>query len=57
MDSKLPFVKEPLPQDDPQKRRPDIAKAKRLLEWEPKVPLEQGLRETLAYFKSVVTPL
>lgn len=54
MDSKLSLVTEPLPQDDPQKRRPDISKAKRLLDWEPKVPLEQGLRETLAYFKSVV---
>jgi dTDP-glucose 4,6-dehydratase len=54
MESKLPFVAEPLPQDDPQKRRPDISKAQRVLEWEPKVPLEQGLRHTLAYFKSMV---
>ncbi|MSV35126.1 MAG: SDR family oxidoreductase [Bryobacterales bacterium] len=56
MDLKLPFVAEPLPEDDPQKRRPDISKAKRVLRWEPKVPLEHGLRETLSYFQSVVTP-
>ena len=53
MESKLPFVEQPLPQDDPQKRRPDISKAKRVLDWEPKVPLQQGLRETLEYFRSV----
>jgi dTDP-glucose 4,6-dehydratase len=57
MGSKLPFVTEPLPQDDPQKRRPDISKAKRVLDWEPKVLLEQGLRETLAYFQSVAAPV
>lgn len=39
-----------LPEDDPKRRRPDIAKAKRVLGWEPSVPLEQGLRETLDYF-------
>ena len=41
----------PLPENDPQRRRPDIAKAKALLGWEPKVLLEDGLRETIAYFK------
>jgi dTDP-glucose 4,6-dehydratase len=45
---------EPLPQDDPKQRRPDIAKAKRLLEWEPKVDLETGLRKSLEYFRSAV---
>jgi len=44
-------VFEPLPQDDPKRRCPDISKAKRLLEWEPKVNLEEGLLLTLAYFK------
>ena len=40
----------PLMADDPKKRRPDTTKAKRLLGWEPVVPLEQGLRHTIAYF-------
>jgi nucleoside-diphosphate-sugar epimerase len=52
-ESKLAF--EPLPADDPRRRRPDISKAKRLLDWEPKVVLEDGLRETVEYFKSAVT--
>jgi dTDP-glucose 4,6-dehydratase len=42
----------PLPEDDPKKRRPDISKARRLLGWEPKVPLEEGLRLTIEYFRS-----
>ena len=44
---------EPLPEDDPKKRRPNIAKAKSILGWEPKVPLAQGLQETVEYFKSI----
>jgi dTDP-glucose 4,6-dehydratase len=46
-----PIEFRPLPEDDPKKRRPDIGKAKRLLGWEPRVPLEAGLRETIAYFQ------
>jgi len=47
------IVYEELPSDDPRQRQPDIAKAQRLLGWEPKVGLEDGLRETVAYFKSL----
>ena len=49
----LPIVFHPLPEDDPQRRRPDISKAKAVLGWEPKVSLADGLRETVDYFKSV----
>ena len=41
----------PLPQDDPRQRQPDLAKATALLNWEPKVVLDDGLKETIAYFK------
>ncbi len=50
----VPIVFNPLPQDDPKQRCPDISKAKRVLHWEPKVDLEEGLRVTLAYFKEQV---
>lgn len=43
-----------LPQDDPKQRRPDISKARRLLGWEPKVPLREGLAKSLDYFKACV---
>jgi len=42
----------PLPQDDPRQRQPDIGLARSALEWSPSVPLEEGLKETIAYFKS-----
>jgi UDP-glucuronate decarboxylase len=48
-DSKI--VHKPLPQDDPKQRRPDIAKARALLDWEPAVPLDEGLARTIAYFR------
>jgi len=46
----------PLPQDDPRRRRPDIAKAKRLLGWGPKTALEHGLRATIAWFEGQDRP-
>jgi dTDP-glucose 4,6-dehydratase len=46
-----PIIFEPLPQDDPKQRCPDISKARRLLGWEPTVDLEEGLRRTLESFK------
>ena len=51
--SKIRF--EPLPQDDPKQRRPDISKARRLLGWEPDVSLEMGLKLSLEYFRKSVT--
>jgi dTDP-glucose 4,6-dehydratase len=45
---------EPLPQDDPKQRRPDISKARRLLGWEPKVELKDGLNLSLDYFRKAV---
>ncbi|HEY9510901.1 MAG TPA: UDP-glucuronic acid decarboxylase family protein [Verrucomicrobiae bacterium] len=50
--SKISF--KPLPQDDPKQRKPDIAKAKKLLKWEPKVKLADGLVKTIEYFREKV---
>ena len=55
MGVKLEIVFEPLPEDDPRQRRPDIAKARRLLGWEPKVSLEEGLCQTVDYFRESST--
>lgn len=50
--SKLVF--KPLPSDDPKQRQPDIGLAKQMLDWEPRVSLEDGLKETIAYFAKQV---
>jgi len=50
-----PIVFEPLPQDDPKRRCPDIQKAKRILGWEPKVRLAEGLKRTIEYFQEQFT--
>ncbi len=49
--TQAPIEFRPLPQDDPKRRQPDIAKAKSLLGWQPRVALEDGLRETIDYFR------
>ena len=49
--SKSRIVEKPLPVDDPKVRQPDITRARTILGWEPKVPLDEGLRTTLAYFR------
>jgi len=49
--TKSKLVYEPLPTDDPKQRRPNISLAKKLLKWEPKVELEEGIVETIAWFK------
>jgi UDP-glucuronate decarboxylase len=51
--SQLPLVRRPLPADDPKQRQPDITKARRLLGWEPQVPLAAGLARTIDYFRAL----
>ena len=48
----MELVFQPLPQDDPRRRKPDITKAIALLQWQPQIPLEQGLRNTLPYLQT-----
>jgi len=48
------IIRKPLPPDDPAQRQPDITLARKLLKWEPKVTLEDGLGKTIAYFKSLI---
>ena len=52
--SKSQLVFEPLPQDDPKQRQPDITKAKQELNWEPRVGLEEGLEKTISYFQKAL---
>lgn len=51
--SKVTFL--PLPEDDPKQRQPDISKAKKLLGWQPVIPLKEGLEKTIAYFKQTLS--
>jgi dTDP-glucose 4,6-dehydratase len=51
--ARSPIEFQPLPEDDPKRRQPDITKARQLLGWEPQVPLEAGLGETIAYFRGL----
>ncbi|MGZ4778454.1 MAG: GDP-mannose 4,6-dehydratase, partial [Thermoanaerobaculia bacterium] len=52
--TKAPIEFRPLPEDDPKIRRPDITRARQLLGWEPKVPLDVGLKRTIDYFRTKV---
>jgi len=52
--SKSKIVYQPLPQDDPKQRRPDITLAKEKLDWQPKVKLEDGLKKTIDYFRGII---
>lgn len=45
------IIHKPLPQDDPMQRQPDISKARQILNWEPSIPLHQGLEKTISYFR------
>jgi UDP-glucuronate decarboxylase len=51
---KSKIVHRPLPADDPRQRRPDITLARKHLQWEPTIALEQGLQRTIAYFRTQV---
>jgi UDP-glucuronate decarboxylase len=52
--SKSKLVRKPLPQDDPKQRQPDIAKAKKVLGWQPKVKLGDGLKKSIPYFEGLI---
>ena len=52
--AKSKLAHQPLPKDDPKQRQPDIAKAKELLGWQPKVALREGLMQTIAYFDGLL---
>jgi UDP-glucuronate decarboxylase len=54
VDSKSEIIYRPLPEDDPHQRCPDIALAKNILGWEPKIPLAEGLLPTIDYFKNFI---
>ena len=53
-DSKSKIIYKPLPEDDPSQRQPDISLAKKELNWEPKISLEEGLEKTINYFKKII---
>jgi UDP-glucuronate decarboxylase len=49
--SRSKIVYKPLPEDDPRQRRPDVSRAERLLDWKPRVPIDEGLKATVRYFR------
>ncbi|HKN65454.1 MAG TPA: GDP-mannose 4,6-dehydratase, partial [Gemmatimonadaceae bacterium] len=52
--TKSSIISEPLPQDDPKVRKPDITRARTMLGWEPKIPLREGLVRTIEYFRGLL---
>jgi len=52
-ESESKIIYKPLPQDDPKQRQPDITLAKQMLDWEPKIKLEEGLKKTMQYFREL----
>lgn len=54
VDSASELIYEPLPQDDPRQRCPDITKARNMLKWEPRVPLQEGLGKTVDYYRQLM---
>ena len=50
--SKINYL--PLPEDDPKRRKPDISRVRRFLNWQPKVGLEEGLKATIPWFESAI---
>ena len=52
--SKSRLVYKPLPGDDPKQRKPDISKAKKILNWEPTINLEEGLKRTIEYYRNFI---
>ncbi len=52
--TRVDIVEKPLPEDDPKVRRPDIARANQVLGWEPKMPFDEGMRRTIAWFRERV---
>jgi UDP-glucuronate decarboxylase len=53
--SRSKIIHRPLPQDDPRQRQPNIEKARQLLDWEPSVPLRDGLTKTIEYFEKFIS--
>jgi UDP-glucuronate decarboxylase len=52
--SQSKIIHQPLPQDDPRQRQPNIEKAQEKLNWKPAVPLKEGLTKTIAYFEDLI---
>ena len=52
--SKSELICNPLPKDDPKQRQPDISNTKAILDWQPNIQLEEGLKKTISYFETIL---